>query len=50
MLTVQTGQTVGTDIEIFGELKAGDQVVKSATDAIHSGDKLQVQETRTPAR
>jgi membrane fusion protein (multidrug efflux system) len=49
-VTVQTGQTVGTDIEIFGELKTGDQVVKSATDAIHSGDKLQVQETRTPAR
>jgi RND family efflux transporter MFP subunit len=49
-LTVQTGQTVNGEIEVFGELKAGDQVVKSATDAIHSGDKLQVQEMRTEVR
>jgi len=46
-VTVQTGQTVGAEIEVFGELKPGDQVIKSATDAIHSGDKLKVQEART---
>lgn len=40
---VQTGQSVAGDIEVFGELKAGDQVIKSATDAIHSGDNVQMQ-------
>jgi RND family efflux transporter MFP subunit len=49
-VTVQTGQTQEGEIEVFGDLKAGDQVVKSATDAIHSGDKLQVQATRTEIR
>jgi len=42
-VTVQTGHTVAGDIEVFGELKAGDQVIKSATDATHSGDSVQVQ-------
>jgi membrane fusion protein (multidrug efflux system) len=40
-VTVQTGQTVNGEIEVFGDLKAGDQVVKMATDAIHSEDKVQ---------
>ncbi len=40
-VTVQTGQTVNGEIEVFGDLKAGDNVVKAATDAIHSGDKVQ---------
>jgi membrane fusion protein (multidrug efflux system) len=41
-VTVQTGQTVNGEIEVFGDLKAADQVVKIATDAIHSGDRVQV--------
>jgi hypothetical protein len=41
-VTVQTGQTVNGEIEVFGDLKAEDNVVKAATDAIHSGDKVQV--------
>jgi membrane fusion protein, multidrug efflux system len=40
-VTVQTGQTVNGEIEVFGDLKAEDQVVKMATDAIHSGDRVQ---------
>jgi membrane fusion protein (multidrug efflux system) len=40
-VTVQTGQTVNGEIEVFGDLKAADQVVKIATDAIHSGDRVQ---------
>lgn len=40
-VTVQTGQTVNGEIEIFGDLKAEDQVVKMATDAIRSGDRVQ---------
>jgi RND family efflux transporter MFP subunit len=42
-VTVQTGQTVNGEIEVFGDLKTNDQVVKSATDAIHSGDPVKVQ-------
>lgn len=42
-VTVQIGQSVNGDIEVFGDLAAGDQVVKTASDAIHSGDQLQVQ-------
>jgi membrane fusion protein, multidrug efflux system len=42
-VTVQTGQTVNSEIEVFGDLKAADQVVKTGTDAIHPGDSLQVQ-------
>ena len=42
-VTVQTGQTANGEIEVFGDLAAGDQVVKIATDAIHSGDALRVQ-------
>ena len=41
-VTVQTGQTVNTDIEIFGDLTSGDQVVKTASDAIHDGDEVRV--------
>jgi len=40
---VQTGQTLNGEIEVFGELSAGDQVVKIATDAIHSGDTVRLQ-------
>jgi membrane fusion protein (multidrug efflux system) len=42
-VTVQTGQTVAGDIEVFGDLNANDQIVKTASDAIHSGDKVQTQ-------
>ena len=42
-VTVQTGQTVAGDIEVFGDLNANDQIVKIASDAIHSGDKVQTQ-------
>jgi membrane fusion protein, multidrug efflux system len=42
-VTVQTGQTVNGDIEVFGDLTSGDQVVKTASDAIHAGDELRVQ-------
>jgi len=40
---VQTGQTVNGELEVFGDLVAGDEVVKIATDAIHSGDAVRVQ-------
>lgn len=42
-VTVQTGQTVSGEVEVFGGLAAGDQVVKIATDAIHSGDAVRGQ-------
>jgi RND family efflux transporter MFP subunit len=46
-VTVQTGQTVNGELEVFGDLAAGDQVVKIATDAIHSGDAVRVQAPAT---
>jgi membrane fusion protein, multidrug efflux system len=48
-VTVQTGQTVDGEIEVFGELAPGDQVVKTASDAIHSGEIVRVQTTTSPA-
>ena len=42
-VTVQTGQTVNGEIEVFGDLAEGDQVVKIATDAIHSGEAVRRQ-------
>jgi membrane fusion protein, multidrug efflux system len=48
-VTVQTGQNVDGEIEVFGELAAGDQVVKTASDAIHSGDTVRVQTTTSAA-
>jgi membrane fusion protein (multidrug efflux system) len=42
-VAVQTGQTVNGDIEVFGDLTSGDQVVKTASDAIHSGDPGRIQ-------
>ncbi len=42
-VTVKTGETVNGEVEVFGDLAAGDQVVKIATDAIHSGDAVRVQ-------
>ena len=39
-VTVQTGQTIDGEIEVFGDLTEGDLVVKTATDAIHSGDAV----------
>ena len=47
-VTVQTGQTVNGDIEVFGNLAAGDQVVKTASDAIHAGDQVRVQVPVSP--
>jgi RND family efflux transporter MFP subunit len=49
-LTVQTGQSINGDIEIFGDLSSGDQVVKTASDAIHSGDVIGVPTSSTPGR
>jgi membrane fusion protein, multidrug efflux system len=49
-VTVQTGQTVNGDIEVFGDLSAGDEVVKIASDAVHSGDAVRVQNQATSAK
>jgi len=42
-VTVQTGQSVAGDIEVFGDLTAGDQVIKTASDAIRTGDAVRLQ-------
>ena len=42
-VTIQTGQTVNGEIEVFGDLASGDKVVRIASDAIHSGDAVRIE-------
>jgi len=39
-VTVQTGQGVNTDVEVFGGLQAGDEVVRTASDSIRNGQAV----------
>ena len=41
-VTVQTGQTVNGEIEVVGDLQAGDPIVRNATDSIRNGQKVSV--------
>lgn len=41
-VTVQTGETVNGEIEVFGDLKPGDQVVRTASDSIRAGQQVNV--------
>ena len=45
-VNVQTGQTVNGELEVFGDLHSGDQVVRIATDAIRSGQSVNVHSAR----
>lgn len=40
---VNVGTTASTNIEVFGDLKAGDQVIYNATDSIRPGTQVSVQ-------
>jgi hypothetical protein len=37
---VVTGLSVGANIEVFGDLKPGDEVIRNATDAIRPGQQV----------
>jgi len=39
-VNVQTGETVSGEIEVFGDLQSGDQVVRMASDAIRNGQSV----------
>jgi len=39
-VTVQTGQTVNSEIEVFGALQPGDQIVRTASDSIRNGQAV----------
>jgi RND family efflux transporter MFP subunit len=39
-VNVQTGETVNGEVEVFGGLHSGDQVIRIATDAIKSGQNV----------
>jgi membrane fusion protein, multidrug efflux system len=39
-ITVQTGQAVKTDVEVFGGLQEGDEVVRTASDSIRNGQEV----------
>lgn len=41
-VTVQTGASVKGEIEVVGELHAGDEVIRNATDSIRNGQKLKI--------
>jgi RND family efflux transporter MFP subunit len=41
-VNVQTAQTVNGNIEVFGDLHAGDQVVRTASDSIRNGQAVSV--------
>jgi membrane fusion protein (multidrug efflux system) len=45
-VNVQTGETVNGEIEVFGELHPGDQVVRMASDAIRSGQSVTVRQAK----
>ncbi|MGB8537776.1 MAG: efflux RND transporter periplasmic adaptor subunit [Acidobacteriaceae bacterium] len=49
-VNVQTGQTLNGEMEVFGDLRAGDEVVKTASDAIHSGDSVRAQNGSTATK
>jgi membrane fusion protein (multidrug efflux system) len=39
---VTTGLGVNGNIEVFGDLNTGDEVIRNATDAIHSGQQVKI--------
>lgn len=39
---VVTGLSVNGNIEVFGNLKPGDEVIRNATDAIHAGQQVRI--------
>lgn len=41
-VSVQTGQSVNGDTEVFGDLHSGDQVVRTASDSIRNGQTVSV--------
>jgi RND family efflux transporter MFP subunit len=41
-VNVQTGETVNGEMEVFGDLHSGDQVVRMASDAIRNGQSVAV--------
>jgi RND family efflux transporter MFP subunit len=46
-VTVQTGQSAGGQVEVFGGLQPGDQVVRIASDSIRSGQQVVVHNTKS---
>ncbi len=45
-VNVQTGQTVNGDMEVFGDLHSGDQVVRIASDAIRNGQGVSIRSAK----
>ncbi len=45
-VNVQTGQTVNGEMEVFGELHSGDQVVRIASDSIRSGQNVSIRSAK----
>jgi RND family efflux transporter MFP subunit len=46
---VRTGLTAGTQVEVFGDLKAGDEITARGTDEVRPGTEVHARETKAPA-
>jgi hypothetical protein len=46
---VVTGLGVNGDIEVFGDLKPGDEVIRNATDAMRPGQQVKSRSSAMPA-
>jgi membrane fusion protein (multidrug efflux system) len=49
-VTVQTDRTVNGEIEVFGDLTGGDEVVRTASDVLHPGERVRGQNQPTSAK
>jgi RND family efflux transporter MFP subunit len=48
-IDVKTGLASGPLVEVFGELKAGDEIAARATDELHAGTEVRVTRAKPPA-
>jgi hypothetical protein len=47
---VKTGLTSGPLVEVFGDLKAGDEIAERGSDELRPGTDVRVKETTPPAK
>jgi len=49
-IDVKTGLTSGTLVEVFGELRPGDEIIARGTDEIRPGTEVRVTEVKPAGR
>jgi membrane fusion protein, multidrug efflux system len=48
-IDVRTGLTAGPLVEVFGDLKAGDEIARRGTDELRPGTEVRPRETKPAA-